>query len=174
MPKPVIIVEYNPEWPRLYEDEKLRIMGSIGHKIRAIEHMGSTSVPGLGAKPIIDIIAGVGDSQTADECVTLLAGIGYDDVTPEPDNQDWFYCLGTGRLSVGYHLHLVRYGSDHWERHMIFRNYLRENPAVADEYFALKKDLAERFRDDRISYTEAKSKFISSVVDGARKSNLVK
>ena len=111
MPRPVTIVDHDPQWPILYEEEKSSILEVADQKILAIEHIGSTAVPGLAAKPILDIMAGVEGEADADECVRLLRSIGYDDVTPEPETPDWYYCLGKGFYSVGYHLHLARHGS---------------------------------------------------------------
>jgi len=165
---PVVIVDYDSRWPTLFEEERRRILGAIGHKVLALEHIGSTAVPGLGAKPIIDMMAGIRGSEDADECVRLLQPLGYDDVTPEPDNPEWFYCLGTrapGQKEGEYvHLHLVKYLSDHWVRHLLFRDYLRTHPEVALQYFELKKRLAAQYGSDRPGYTEAKTKFIESVV----------
>jgi GrpB-like predicted nucleotidyltransferase (UPF0157 family) len=164
MPGPVIIVDYDPAWPILYEKEKKQILEAVGKKILAIEHIGSTAVPGLGAKPIIDIMAGVHGQIEADECLTLLEKIGYTDVTPEPDNSEWFYCLGKGRHSVGYHLHLVKFPSNRWNKQLFFRDYLRGHPDVAEKYFKLKKELSEKYRSDRVGYTDAKTAFIEKII----------
>lgn len=88
---------------------KKNILAIIGHKVLAIEHIGSTAVPGLGAKPIIDIMACVNSASDGEECVPLLRQIGYIDITPQKGTSDWYYCLGKGIHSVGYHLHLVRH-----------------------------------------------------------------
>jgi len=114
-------------------------------------------------------MAGVEGTSEADECVSLLSGVGYGDVTPQPDNPDWYYCLGK-RLDGAYcHLHLVRQGSRFMEGHVLFRDHLRDNPEVAREYQELKRDLAERHRNDRLGYNEAKTAFIESVLERARK-----
>jgi len=176
MSHPVIIVDYDPRWPVLFEEERRRILGAIGHKVLALEHIGSTAVPGLGAKPIIDMMAGVRGSSDADECVQLLQPLGYDDVTPEPGNPEWFYCLGTrapGQREGEYvHLHLVKYLSDHWARQLLFPDYLRTHPAVAQQYFELKKLYAAQYGSDRQGYTDAKTKFIESVVAQARRESV--
>jgi GrpB-like predicted nucleotidyltransferase (UPF0157 family) len=174
MPRPVIIVDYDPHWPILYEQEKSRILKLIGHKASTIEHVGSTAVPGLGGKPIVDIMAGVHNSADAEECVPLLQNLGYVDVAPQPDEPDWYYCLGKTcqvedvRLS-NYHLHLVRFTSYHWEKHLLFRDFLRAHPDAAQQYFRLKKRLAAKHGSDRIGYTEAKTSFIETIVAQARK-----
>lgn len=168
MSHPVVIVDYDPEWPKIYEKEKQEILKVIGHMVRSIEHVGSTSIPGLGAKPIIDIIAGVGDEKAADECVRILADIGYDDVTPQPETHDWYYCLGKRLGNIYCHLHLVKDRSSFWENHILFRDYLRGEPDVAREYYELKKSLAEKFRCERLKYNLAKTEFITSVVNRVR------
>jgi GrpB-like predicted nucleotidyltransferase (UPF0157 family) len=165
----VIIVDYDPQWPALYEKEKELICKVLGHGISAVEHIGSTAVPKLCGKNVIDIMAGVNNVDEANECLSPLENIGYKDVTPQPDNAEWYYCIGKGHHSVGYHLHLVKFNSEHWKRHIIFCDFLRKNPEVAEEYCNLKKELAAKYRIDRISYTEAKSTFIESVLAKANR-----
>ncbi|MCJ7573299.1 GrpB family protein [Candidatus Bathyarchaeota archaeon] len=168
MPAPVIVVDYDPAWPSLYEAERRRIMGAAGGRILSIEHVGSTSVPGLGAKPIIDITAGVDSKHAADECVELLKPVGYTDVALE-DSPEWFYCLGRGPHSVGYHVHLVLEGSPFHLKHIVFRDYLRSHPETAAEYYELKKRLSTQYRENRVAYTDSKSGFIDAVVERAGK-----
>jgi len=172
--RPVIIVGYDFQWPILYEEEKRRILEAIGHKVLAIEHIGSTAVPGLGGKPIIDMMAGVCQSADAEECLPLLQPLGYDDVKewPQPGNPEWYYVLtrlGKNReKAIAYHLHLVKFMSKHWEKHLLFRDFLRTHPEVAQQYYELKKKLAEKHGSNREAYTEAKTTFIESVVTQAR------
>jgi GrpB-like predicted nucleotidyltransferase (UPF0157 family) len=168
MPGPVIIVDYDPDWPILYEKEKQQILEAVGDRTLAIEHIGSTAVPGLGAKPIIDIMAGVQNKADADERLLPLQKIGYTDVTPEPDNSEWFYCLGKAPHSVGYHLHLMKFQSGHWNRHLAFRDYLRSHSDVAKKYFKLKKRLSKKYGINRVGYTNAKTAFIEKIVLLAR------
>jgi GrpB-like predicted nucleotidyltransferase (UPF0157 family) len=168
MPRPVVIVPYDPEWPRIYEEEKKLIQGTVGSIIRSIEHVGSTSVTGLWAKPIIDIIAGVDGAEDAERCRELLVHLGYDDASPW-NNPDWYYCLGKGPHSPGFHLHLVKEGSQFHRKHIIFRNWLREHPADADAYRDLKISLSEKHRNDRLTYTQSKTAFIDGIVEKAKK-----
>lgn len=165
MSRAVYIVDYDPVWPESYDSERRKIMRVIGRRVRSIEHIGSTSVPGLGAKPIIDILAGVDDPENADLCVEALAALGYDDVTPQPENSDWFYCLGRRLEGLYCHLNLVKEGSEFQGDHVMFRDYLRENPDACREYHELKKGLAERHRCQRLAYTEAKTEFIRSAIE---------
>jgi len=163
MPRPVVIAPYDPEWPRVYEVERKLIHGAVGGIIRSIEHIGSTSVPGLWAKPIIDIIAGVEGPVDAEGCKELLQHIGYDDAS-SGDNPDWYYCLGKGPHSPGFHLHLVREGSPHHLKHVLFRDWLRTNPADAEAYRDLKIALSEKYRNDRVAYTDNKTEYIDGIV----------
>lgn len=169
MTAPVVIVDYDPKWPILYEEEKARIHGVIGHAVVAIEHIGSTAVPGLGAKPIIDIMVALRRLADAEECVEPLQSIGYEyvpeynDIIPERR----YFHKGPAEART-HHLHMVELTSDFWERHMLFRDFLRTHPEEAQQYYDLKKELAGKYRSDREAYTEAKTAFIESVVDKAR------
>jgi len=169
----VIIVEYDPKWPVIYEQEKAKILGVIGSKVVAIEHVGSTAVSGLGAKPIIDIMVGVADLSDAKECIEPLRSIGYEYV-PEyeasmPERR--YFRKGPRVPNQHFHLHMVEYKSDFWTRHLLFRNYLRTHAKTAQQYYQLKKKLAGKHGADREGYTEAKTAFIQSVVTKARKAN---
>ncbi len=164
MAEPVVIVDYDSQWPLLYEREKTRILATTGHLISTVEHVGSTAIPGLGAKPIIDIIAGGERLTDAEQCIPLLQSIGYEyvhySIAGIPERR-YFDKDAQGRHT--YHLHMVEITSDFWRRHILFRDYLRTHPEVAQAYYELKVALAIRFRDDRNAYTEAKTAFIRSI-----------
>ncbi|UCH43652.1 MAG: GrpB family protein [Dehalococcoidales bacterium] len=165
----ILIVEYNPVWPVLFQEEKDRIQAAVGDRIAAIEHVGSTAVPGLGAKPIIDIMVGINSLEGAGECVDLLDGIGYQ-YFPEHEEEmpeRRYFRKGPPEDRIS-HLHMVEVGGEFWIRHLLFRNFLRKHPEVADEYYRLKKELASRYAGERRAYTDAKTPFIESVVARAR------
>jgi GrpB-like predicted nucleotidyltransferase (UPF0157 family) len=162
-------VEYDPRWPTLYEEERERILAVVGDLIVAIEHIGSTAVPGLGGKPIIDIMPAVQRLADAEQCIEPLEGIGYEYV-PEyneaiPERR--YFHKGPAQADT-FHLHVVERASDFWERHLLFRDWLRAHPEDAQEYYCLKRELAARFGRDREGFTDAKSVFIESVVARAR------
>jgi GrpB-like predicted nucleotidyltransferase (UPF0157 family) len=165
MPAPVSIVEYDPRWPALYEQESLLILKTLGSLVLSLEHIGSTAVPGLGGKPIIDIMGGVRRLADAEQCVESLAGIGYEYV-PEyneiiPERRYFHKGPPEARL---FHLHMVESTSDFWDKHLLFRDWLRSQPGDAEEYYQLKRELADRFGTDREGYTDAKTPFIESIV----------
>ena len=143
MTYPVGIVNYDPQWPVLYEEEKGRILGVIGRRIVAIEHIGSTAVRGLAAKPIIDIMVAVRHLIDAGECIEPLQSIGYEYV-PEfeveiPERR--FFRKGPPEART-HHIHMIELTSEFWGRHLLFRDYLRTHPEAAQQYYQLKKELA--------------------------------
>jgi GrpB-like predicted nucleotidyltransferase (UPF0157 family) len=160
--RPIIIVDYDPCWPAMFEKERARLQSSIGDWMNAIEHIGSTSVPGLAAKPVIDILVGVralGDADT--HCIAPIVNLGYEYV-PEFENvmpyRRFFRRSATDGLR-SHQIHLVEKDTDFWHRHLLFRDYLRTHPARAQEYAALKRHLAPQFTDVN-DYADAKTDFI--------------
>ena len=170
MLQPIVIVEYNPKWPFMYEEERTRILGAIGQILVAIEHIGSTAVPGLGSKPIIDIMAAVHSMSHSLLCIEPLKELGYDYhfYTQYPER-----CVFLDG-SVGaapHHLHMTEFMSDFWEEKLLFRDYLRAHGGTAQEYYELKMKWAAKYGVDREkyeAYTEAKTPFIQSVLTKAR------
>lgn len=151
--------------------EKRRIIDVIGHIVVRVEHIGSTAVPNLGAKPIIDIMVAVSHLSDAEKCIEPLEHIGYDYVPEYEDSmpERRYFHKGEPPKEQHYHLHMVELACDFWKRHLLFRDYLRTHPEIAQEYYELKKRLANEYRSDREGYTDAKTSFIQSVVSTARK-----
>jgi GrpB-like predicted nucleotidyltransferase (UPF0157 family) len=163
---PVIVVPYDEAWPSLFEKERALIEGAIGRWVEEIEHVGSTAVTGLAAKPVIDIMVGVKSLDDSPVMIKRLAGVGYEYV-PEFERvlhfRRYFREMRDGRRT--HQIHLVEKSNvEWWEHHLMFRDYLRAHPKTAREYGRLKDHLAERFRSDREAYTDAKADFISKVV----------
>lgn len=166
---PITIVEWTPEWEDEFRSEQSRIRDAIGQHISAIEHIGSTAVPDLGAKPVIDILVGVERLAEAENCIEPLEHLGYEycpEFEDEMPNRRYFRKTASGRHT--HHLHVVAQGGDFWERHLLFRDYLREHDDVVRQYDELKRELAEKHPQDIAAYTEAKTEFIESVVADAR------
>jgi GrpB-like predicted nucleotidyltransferase (UPF0157 family) len=170
---PVVILDYDPEWPKLFEKEKALILNAIGKKVVAMEHVGSTAVPGLGAKPVIDIAVAVNTLSDAEDCIEPLSRIGYE-YRPEieasiPDRR--YFRKGPNIPNKHFHLHMSELSSNVWKNHLLFRDYLRENPEVAQQYCRLKKELAAKYGSDRVAYTDAKTSFIESVIARAKEAD---
>ena len=163
---PIEIVPYDPAWPDLFRQESRELTRVLAPwLVRAIEHIGSTAVPGLCAKPVIDIMAAVDSLETSRPAIAAAARLEYCYFPYQPDLEHWF-CKPSASLRT-HHLHLVPVDSPQWLRPIAFREYLRANPDVAAEYADLKRGLAGRFRLDREAYTKAKGPFIDSIVEKA-------
>jgi len=167
----IFIVQYRAEWPRMFRDEAEFLRGRLPRQIiRRIEHFGSTAVPGLPAKPIIDVLVEVSSlEETQREVVPLLEAEGYDyfwrtDVSPA---YAWFIKRDPyGKRT--HHIHMVEPDSKLWDR-LFFRDYLRDFPDEAQRYSELKELLSQQYAKDRIGYTEGKTDYVVSVTERARK-----
>jgi GrpB-like predicted nucleotidyltransferase (UPF0157 family) len=166
--QPIEVVDYDPDWPRAYAEERDRIAAAIGGAALAIEHVGGTSVPGLPAKPVIDLMVGVEDVERAGPAVAGLINLGYEYVpeleTELPDRR--YFRRGSPET---HHVHMVPVSSDYFAEHLLFRDYLRSHPQAAEEYGKLKRGLADRHRFDREAYRAGKLPFIDTVVAAARR-----
>jgi len=164
--EPVRIVPYDPSWPERFEEERAALADAIGDWVLGgIHHVGSTSVPGLEAKPVIDILVGVRDLDESRSCFDLLDTLGYLYAPYRSSEMHWFCKPDPSRRT--HHLHLVPAGSSRFRDELVFRDYLRTHRDVAEEYGALKRRLAKEFEHDREAYTDAKTEFISATVQRA-------
>jgi len=161
---PVALSEYDPSWPKLFAKESWRIRQSLGHEALSIEHVGSTSVPGLAAKPIVDILLVVPDSAEEMSYVPALESIGYVLRIREPNWHEH-------RLLKGpcINLHVFSNGDDEIERMLAFRDWLRTNPEDRRRYLRAKRRLARRYWKYTQNYADAKSKVVESIIKKAQK-----
>lgn len=165
--EPVHLVPPDPRWVSLFEEEATLIRGLIGPWIiGGVHHVGSTAVPGLDAKPILDIAVGVETLTASRPCIGLLSGLQYLYAPYRPDEMHWFCKPGPGRRT--HHLHLIPTESPLLADEIAFRDYLRAHPARAAEYAALKRRLCIEYARDREAYTEGKSAFVKTTTDLAR------
>ncbi len=163
---PVELVPYDPAWPRRFADEKIVIGDVLGDLVvGAIEHVGSTAVPGVEAKPIVDIMVGIRDLSVSDRLVPLLGRIGYLYFPYRPDVMHWF-CKPSASFRT-HHVHAVPAGSRLWRERLAFRDYLGAHSDVAIAYVELKRQLAAKHKFNREAYTEAKGAFIRGVLAAA-------
>lgn len=165
---PIYLVSYDPEWPEMYEREAALLRSKLPSDVLIrLEHYGSTAIPGLTAKPTIDILAEVASFEAAESiCVPILEKLKY--------GHDWY----NGHIAcfkgyypveqpLKYHIHMAPAGHPIWDG-LLFRDYLREHTDVAKEYEDLKCRLAETYHYDREGYTDAKGEFVSEIVRRAK------
>jgi GrpB-like predicted nucleotidyltransferase (UPF0157 family) len=174
MREDIAVVPYDPSWPRIYEQEKNHLLNCLPNElISRIEHFGSTAIPSMCAKPIIDILVEVASLEvTKRRIVPVLEAQGYDyfwrptlgdDIPP-------FYAWFIKRESNGtrtHHIHMVESDFEHWDR-LLFRDYLIERRDIAEAYRVLKLRLVEDYPNERAAYTQGKTEFIARVTQIAR------
>ena len=166
----IVIVDHDERWGEAFASAAADLRVVLEPWVVDIEHIGSTSVPGLAAKPVIDIQVGVTSLEASARIVAAVERLGYVYV-PEferdlPKRRYFRRVSSAGRST--HHVHLVE-RTDHewWHRHIRFRDWLRTHPDDRDRYAALKRSLAAEYRDDKEGYTEAKTAFIAGIVDCA-------
>jgi GrpB-like predicted nucleotidyltransferase (UPF0157 family)/nitroreductase len=160
---PIELVEYDAAWPQRFESERALLEQALRPWIAGpIEHIGSTAVPGLAAKPIIDIMVPVESLSHADALIEAAQRIGYAYFPYKPQEMHWFCKPSPAHRT--HHLHVVVFGGRVWRERLALRDALREDEALAGEYARLKRELAVRHRLDREAYTQAKEPFIRAVV----------
>ena len=171
----VAIVPYNPDWPRMFRQEKNHLLGCLPNElIKRIEHFGSTAIPNLCAKPIVDILVEVTSlAQTKNSVVPVLQAQGYDYFWRPTSGDDVppFYAWFIKRDSRGsrtHHIHMLESDFEHWDR-LLFRDYLIEHPELVREYQDLKINLSNKYPKDRVAYTKAKTDFIVKTTEMAKK-----
>ena len=166
---PVELCEPNPDYPQWYVEAAARLTDLLGNLVVRTSHIGSTSVPGLVAKPIVDILFELDPAADPDAVVEVLTAHGWmlmaRTTTPSLRLDLAQGYTPTGLAERVFHLHVVHPG-DHDE--LRFRDWLRDHPDTQADYAALKRDLAQRYRYDRDAYTEAKTTFVQTVVQRAR------
>lgn len=168
MEKPIVIEEYTPNWTLQFTKEQKIIKNIMGDAAIAIEHIGSTSVTGLSAKPILDMMVGVRTLNDIDMFIEPLKAIGYEHVLHEKFPNRRFFRKGLWRAGT-HHLHIYQYGSEEWNHNLLFRDYLRNHSNMRQQYEQLKKELANKHRFDRVAYTNAKAPFILDIIKKAKK-----
>jgi GrpB-like predicted nucleotidyltransferase (UPF0157 family) len=148
-------------WHQLFAEERTQLCNAIGVHIVAIEHIGSTSICGLSAKPIIDIAVAVQKLADVEKCIAPIGDVGYEYRGESGIPGRHYFVKGKPRT---HHVHMVELDSDLWRSHLWFRDYLRQHTQAAKEYENLKMELAEKYKHNREAYTEGKSVFIENVL----------
>ncbi len=158
------IVDYDPHWPALFQQERARVVSALGIDGKRVQHIGSTAVPCLGAKPTVDIMVGIPSVVQASEHMPPLEAIGY----------EWRGETVPGTLYIRkaeprrFNLHMTAYGGSFWQDNLLFRDYLRSHREASIEYEALKRGLMSRLAHDPPAYNDGKSDSIRTILYKAR------
>lgn len=162
LPKGVVeLCPYTSEWQGLFEEEQKLLRDCVGNYVLDIQHIGSTSIPGMIAKPILDIGIAVSNFEEARVCIAPIEQLGYEYRGENGIPRRHYFVKGTPRT---HHIHMLEIGSAEWRIHLFFRDYLRQNPEVAAEYADIKKRLAYQFENERKAYTDGKAAFVQRVI----------
>lgn len=162
MARKVVVLPYDPSWPQMYRAEAARLAPTLGGNLISLHPMGSTAVPGLAAKPTIDILAVVRAHRWLDEHLEAIQALEYQAKGENGVSGRRYFQRMEGDAHL-FHLHAYGAGHPDIRRHLDFRDYLRSHPETARAYATLKQSLADRFTWDPKSYTEGKTDFIREV-----------
>ncbi len=161
--QPLAYVPYDSAWPGLFETEKEKIQKRLGDLIVRVEHIGSTAVPGMSGKPIIDILIVINSESDTEKCLRGLEDLDYEYM----DKPDQYYLRKSTGESTGFHIHMTTLDNRFWRERIAFRDYLRNHPEAVDEYIDVKQNLIKQFGNDKDMYREGKAGFISEITKKA-------
>ena len=160
----VRLVPYQSAWAELFRQEAERLSAALGDRVVRVEHVGSTAVPGLDAKPILDIVVAVRDMTDAAVFEDALRPLGYIHKAENDRPGRLYFAKRLPDDRSTHHLNITELGTECWFTHVAFRDYLREHPEAREEYRRLKQDLARRYQHDRAAYQEGKEEFITRIL----------
>ena len=158
----VRIVDYDPRWPERAAEEIGRVEEALGGVAARVEHVGSTAVPGLAAKPIVDLLVAVSMTTPSAPYVGPLEGLGYL-FAPDPESPDFHFFGLPAERPRAYNLHVCVAGSEDEVRHLALRDYLRSHSDEVARYAALKREVAARHPQDRLAYIEGKTDYVAAL-----------
>lgn len=168
----VILAPYDSEWESLFEQEKELLLNTFGDRIRAVEHIGSTAIPAIPAKPIIDMSVAVESLGDIDDFIEKLPELGYEYIPERRFADRQFFPKGPSECRT-HHLNLVEMTSETaWKNPLSFRDYLRSHEEEREVYRKLKEELASKYADNRDEYTERKGIFIRAILEKTKESKL--
>ena len=162
----VQVIPYTPQWATLFAEERQRLADALGSLALDIQHIGSTSVPGLAAKPILDVGVAIASEADVDACVPLLEALGYTYEGYRGTSEGFFFTQAR-ETHLTHYLHMLLINSDGWRNYLRFRDTLIAQPEMRDQYMRLKQRLALQYATDRAAYTAAKAEFIQGVLAAA-------
>lgn len=159
----VTLTPYQDDWPADFAAERERLLHTLPHVV-AVEHIGSTAVPGMTAKPLIDLMIGLTHVERYEDCIAPMQQLGYAYMGEYGIPDRHFFVLGD---PTTHHAHMVVHEGEFWRLNILFRDHLRRNEHARDRYLAVKRELAEKFPDDRKQYTAGKDKIIRELLADA-------
>ena len=162
----VKLVPHQKKWTSLFEQERKSLNKILGNNIK-IEHVGSTAIPDIMAKPIIDIAVGYTDDSQKENIFNLIKSAGYEDMGEKGRIEYRFFAKGLDHNRTHY-IHAVKYNSLGWDEMILFRDFLLKDKKARDEYNNLKNELAEKYSNLREKYTEGKAEFINNILNRAK------
>ena len=165
-----LLVDYDLQWPSDFAAEEQRLRSALGDLALGIEHGGSTAVPGLRAKPILDIYVGIRSLADWGKCKAPLERLGYDYAAHAGIPNDFVFGRGRDKTERTHLVHVIEYGGELWRNVLSFRDSLRSDPALAAEYTAIKQGAVEQAPVNRARYTDIKGPFIAAVLARQRPS----
>lgn len=166
LPRGIVkLVPYDPEWAKLFRKEKTRIKEELSDQALGVEHIGSTAIPGMDAKPILDLMAAVPQIEDYELYIPALERLGYQFMRDNRDNQQHILFVKGSEECRTHYLKLTTLDSDFWREHVLFRDYLIRHPGRAEEYRKLKHELLEKHGGLREKYTDDKSAFIRETLN---------
>ena len=159
----VQLVPYTSEWATLFQLEQARLQQALGPDALDIQHIGSTAIPGLAAKPILDLGVAVAADSVVAGCIPRLTVLGYTYREYRGPGEGYFFDQGSEQRLTHY-LHLLSIHEPGWRNYLLFRDYLRAQPQARVAYMRLKEELASRYAEDRAAYSAAKATFIQHIL----------
>lgn len=163
----VKLSKYNPKWKTLFEEESNKLLAVASDYFEDVEHIGSTAIPDIVSKPIIDILASINSLSNISRIIEPLKKLDYIHRGEQGIPGRHLFVKG-GEEFRTHHLHVVEKNHHEWTKHILFRDYLRANPKDAEEYSTLKQVLLKKFELDREKYTTGKSEFIEEIIKKAK------
>jgi GrpB-like predicted nucleotidyltransferase (UPF0157 family) len=160
----VTLLPYQRAWARLFREEARRLRAALADRVLRVEHVGSTAVPGLHAKPILDIVVAVRDMSDAARFEEALAPLGYIHKAENDRPGRLYFVKRLPDDRSTHHLNITELDTECWSTHVTFRDYVRSHPEAREEYGKLKRALARRHHHDRAAYQEGKASFIQQIL----------
>lgn len=168
LPKNLVnVYPHSEEWSVLFEKEKINVCNCIKEYVIDIQHVGSTSIRGIYAKPIIDIVVAINDLKDGFKLIEDLEYIGYHFKGSLGKSNRFFFWKGNEDNNT-HNLHIVQYGDKNWDNLILFRDFMNNHSDYRDKYCSLKLDLANKYKNDRDAYTKGKTKFVIDVIQLAK------